>query len=51
VTGEFVIGAYHHLFEIERSFRMSKSDLQARPISCRRRHEMGYADVRVMPTS
>jgi hypothetical protein len=51
VTGEFVIGAYHHLFEIERSFRMSKSDLQARPVSCRRRHEMGYADVRVMPTS
>jgi hypothetical protein len=51
VTGEFVIGAYHQLFEIERSFRMSKSDLQARPISCRRRHEMGYADVRVMPTS
>jgi hypothetical protein len=32
VTGEFVIGAYHQLFEIERSFRMSKSDLQARPI-------------------
>jgi Transposase DDE domain len=32
VTPEFVIGAYHQLFEIERSFRMSKSDLQARPI-------------------
>jgi len=27
-----VIGAYHQLSEIERSFRMSKSDLQARPI-------------------
>jgi hypothetical protein len=27
-----VIGAYHQLFEIERSFRMAKSDLQARPI-------------------
>jgi transposase len=27
-----VIGAYHQLFEIERSFRMSKSDLQARPV-------------------
>ena len=25
-------GAYHQLFEIERSFRMAKSDLQARPI-------------------
>jgi hypothetical protein len=32
VTPEFVIAAYHQLFEIERSFRMSKSDLQARPI-------------------
>ena len=29
---EFVIGAYHRLFEIERSFRMSKHDLAARPI-------------------
>ena len=37
VTGEFVIGAYHRLFEIERSFRMSKSDLQARPIYHRKR--------------
>jgi len=27
-----VIGAYHRLYEIERSFRMSKHDLQARPI-------------------
>ena len=32
VTADFVIGAYHRLFEIEKSFRMSKSDLQARPI-------------------
>jgi hypothetical protein len=32
VTAEFVIGAYHQLYEIERSFRMSKHDLQARPI-------------------
>ena len=32
VTAEFVIGAYHQLFEIEKSFRMSKHDLQARPI-------------------
>jgi hypothetical protein len=32
VTADFVIGAYHRLFEIERSFRMSKHDLQARPI-------------------
>ena len=32
VTAEFVIGAYHQLFQIEKSFRMSKRDLQARPI-------------------
>jgi hypothetical protein len=29
---DFVIGAYHRLFEIDKSFRKSKSDLQARPI-------------------
>jgi transposase len=32
-----VIGACHRLFEIERSFRMAKSDLQARPIYHRKR--------------
>jgi len=32
VTAEFVISSYHKLFEIEKSFRMAKSDLQARPI-------------------
>jgi hypothetical protein len=32
VGAEFVIGAYHRLFQIERSFRMSKHDLAARPI-------------------
>jgi Transposase DDE domain len=32
VTAEFVISAYHQLFQIEKSFRMAKSDLQARPI-------------------
>jgi hypothetical protein len=32
VTAEFVIGAYHQLFQIEKSFRMSKHDLQARPV-------------------
>jgi transposase len=31
-TAEFVINAYHRLFQIEKSFRMSKHDLQARPI-------------------
>ena len=29
---EFVIDAYHELWRIEKSFRMSKHDLQARPI-------------------
>ena len=37
VTAEFVIGAYHGLFQIEKSFRMSKHDLQARPIYHRKR--------------
>ena len=32
VTAEFVIDAYHRLFHIEASFRMSKHDLAARPI-------------------
>ena len=32
VTADFVIGSYHQLWNIEKSFRMSKSDLQARPI-------------------
>jgi Transposase DDE domain len=37
ITAEFVISAYHRLFEIEKSFRMSKHDLQARPIYHRTR--------------
>jgi hypothetical protein len=37
VTAEFVIGSYHQLWNIEKSFRMSKSDLQARPIYHRKR--------------
>jgi hypothetical protein len=32
VSAEFVINAYHQLWRIEKSFRMSKHDLQARPI-------------------
>jgi transposase len=31
-TAEFVLDAYHRLFQIEKSFRMSKHDLRARPI-------------------
>jgi transposase len=37
VTPEFVIGSYHQLFQVERSFRMAKSDLQARPVYHRTR--------------
>ncbi len=32
ITAEFVISAYHQLWRIEQSFRMSKHDLQARPV-------------------
>ena len=31
-SAEFVIDAYHRLWRIEKAFRMSKHDLQARPI-------------------
>jgi hypothetical protein len=31
-SAEFVIGAYPRLFQIEKSFRVSKHDLAARPI-------------------
>ena len=31
-TIEFVLAAYHQLWQIEHSFRMSKTDLRARPI-------------------
>ena len=34
---DFVIGAYHQLWRIEQSFRMSKHDLQARPIYHRKK--------------
>jgi Transposase DDE domain len=37
ITADFVIDAYHQLFQIEKSFRMSKHDLQARPIYHRQR--------------
>jgi hypothetical protein len=32
ISAKFMIDAYHRLFQIEKSFRMSKHDLQARPI-------------------
>lgn len=32
MTGQAVISAYHDLWQVERSFRMTKSDLRARPV-------------------
>jgi hypothetical protein len=37
VTADFVISSCHELWKIEKSFRMSKHDLQARPIYHRKR--------------
>ena len=31
-SSAFVLGAYHQLWQVEKSFRMSKTDLRARPI-------------------
>ncbi len=39
-TAQFVIDAYHQLWRIEKSFRMSKHDLQARPIYHHRRESI-----------
>lgn len=32
LTGNDVVAAYHELFQVERSFRMAKTDLRARPM-------------------
>lgn len=37
LSAEQVIGAYRHLFKIEKAFRMAKSDLKARPIFHRKK--------------
>lgn len=39
-SAEFVIDAYHRLYQIEKAFRMSKHDLQARPIYHRKRESI-----------
>ena len=39
-TPEFVIGAYHQLWHVEHSFRMSKHDLKARPVYARTRESI-----------
>jgi len=50
MDGAAVIAAYHDLWRVAQSFRMTKSDLRARPVSCRHRlHGLcrcsGYADL------
>jgi Transposase DDE domain len=37
MTGAAVIAAYHDLWQVERSFRMAKTDLRARPVFHRQR--------------
>jgi transposase len=32
MTAQAVISAYHDLWQVERSFRMAKTDLRARPV-------------------
>ena len=40
VTAEFVISSYHDLWRIEKSSRMSKHELQARPVYHRKRESV-----------
>jgi hypothetical protein len=40
VTADFVISSYHELWRIEKSFRMSKHDLRARPVYHRKRESI-----------
>ena len=47
VTADFVIGSYHELWNIEKSFRMSKSDLQARP-ACHRKRDSIEAHLTIV---
>jgi hypothetical protein len=42
-SSEFVIGAYHHLWRIEQSFRMSKHDLRARPVYHHKRESIDHS--------
>jgi hypothetical protein len=46
-TPEFVIGAYHQLWQIVKSFRMSKYDLRARPI-CHHKRESIEAHMTIV---
>src|SRR5699024_3603399 len=40
MAGAQVIAAYHDLWKVEASFRMTKSDLRARPVFHRRRESI-----------
>jgi transposase len=40
MDGHAVVGAYHDLWQVEKSFRMAKSDLRARPIFHHRRESI-----------
>jgi transposase len=40
MTGDQVVAAYHDLYQVERSFRMAKSDLAARPMFHRLRESI-----------
>jgi hypothetical protein len=40
VTADYVISSYHELWRIEKSFRMSKHDLRARPVYHRKRESI-----------
>ena len=37
---QIIIDAYHNLFEVEKSFRMTKSDLRARPVFHQKRESI-----------
>ena len=50
MDGAAAIAAYHDLWKVEASFRLTKSDLKARPISCRRRNDTGQTGRSSMPT-
>jgi transposase len=40
MTNEQVVAAYHDLYQVERSFRMTKTDLAARPVFHRLRNSI-----------
>ncbi|WFP16720.1 hypothetical protein P8192_00910 [Citricoccus muralis] len=55
MSGTEVVAAYHDLWQVERSFRMTKSDLRARPVFHRSRQSLEahltvvFAALRVAP--